>query len=159
MKHSFGLFIVLATLWLLLSGYFEPLLLGLGLASCLFVLFIAHRMDAVDFQGSVVRLRFFQMLLYWAWLIREIVKTSIAVTKSILSPNMAISPNIVKVTASEASDLGLVIYANSITLTPGTISIDITDQEITVHALTRDFGKDLVADKMDRRIAKLEASP
>jgi multicomponent Na+:H+ antiporter subunit E len=85
----------------------------------------------------------------------EIIKANIDVAKRIMLPSMAVTPTMIRVTASQKSDLGLVIYANSITLTPGTISVDIANGEILVHALSREGAESLLDGEMDRRVTRM----
>ena len=68
----------------------------------------------------------------------------------------AISPNLIKVKASQASQVGINVYGNSITLTPGTITVDVEGDELTVHALTQSTADDLLEGTMDRRVARME---
>jgi multicomponent Na+:H+ antiporter subunit E len=151
-----SLAVFLSLLWLLLSGYFtEPLLLGLGVASVLFVVFIAYRMQVFDPEGHPVHL-ILRALVYWPWLLKEIVLANIDVAKAIVSSPMAIAPTVFTVTGSQRSELGRVIYANSITLTPGTVTIDLVDDKLTVHALTPAGLEGVKSGVMDRRIAWLE---
>lgn len=147
---------VLFGLWLLLSGHFEPLLLGFGIASCLLVVAIAHRMDVIDHEGHPIHI-WHRALLYWPWLLIEIAKSNIEVARLILHPKLPISPVLLQVSASQKTDLGQVIYANSITLTPGTVSVELEDGKILVHALTEAGATALEAGKMDRRVASLES--
>ncbi len=151
MRHSISLFLFLFAVWLLLSGYFETLLLVLGLVSCAFVVWIAKRQDVVDHEGHPVNLRPIRWIQYTFWLIGEIVKSNIDVARRVWHPKLPISPTIVKVPA-DADELRQVIYANSITLTPGTVSIDLTDATITVHALTREGAMALEQGEMARRV-------
>ncbi len=153
--HAISLGVVLAVVWLLLSGHFEPLILGLGLASCVAVVAITRRMDLIDREGHPIHLTR-RAVGYWLWLGGEIVKANIDVAKRVLAPRMSISPTVVRLAASQKSDLGLVIYANSITLTPGTISIDVEPGEILVHALSRDAATALEGGDMDRRVSQVE---
>ena len=153
--RSFSLFLFLFALWLLLSGFFEPLLLGLGLVSCALVAWIAHRMDVIDHEGHPIHLTW-RAPIYWAWLAWEIVKSSIAISRIIIDPKLPIAPRVIKVKASQADELGHVIYANSITLTPGTVSIDVVDHSIVVHALTEETAADLETGDMDRRVTRME---
>jgi multicomponent Na+:H+ antiporter subunit E len=153
--HAISLGVVLAIVWLLLSGHFEPLVLTLGLASCVVVVAITRRMDLVDHEGHPIHLTR-RATGYWLWLAWEVVKANIDVAKRVLAPNMNISPTMVRLTASQKTDLGLVIYANSITLTPGTVSVDVDPGEILVHALSRDAADDLKGGEMDRRVAQVE---
>ena len=151
MRHSLSLLVFLFAVWLLLSGYFEPLLLILGLVSCVFVVWIAKRQDVVDHEGHPVNLRPLRWILYSIWLVGEIIKSNIDVARRVWNPKLPISPTIVKIPADD-DELRQVIYANSITLTPGTVSIDITDATITVHALTREGAVALEQGEMARRV-------
>lgn len=148
---------VLYALWLLLSGFLhEPLLLGLGVLSVCAVVFIAHRMDLVDHEGHPIHLsRRFGT--YLPWLLWEIVKSNIAVAKVILSPRMPLSTSVMTTAGSQRSELGLTIYANSITLTPGTVTLAIDDNVLSVHALTREAAEGVASGDMDRRVAAVEA--
>ena len=153
--HSISLGVVLAVVWLLLSGHFEPLILMLGLASCAVVLAITKRMDLVDHEGHPIHLTR-RAVGYWLWLGWEIIKANIDVARRVLAPRMAINPTMVRLASSQKSDLGLVIYANSITLTPGTVSVDVEPGEILVHALSRDAARELEIGEMDRRVSQVE---
>ena len=88
----------------------------------------------------------------------EIIKSNLDVTKRILSPTMPISPTLIRIPASQQTMVGQVTYANSITLTPGTISIDVDDGMIEVHALTRETAETLRTGEMDRRITAMETA-
>jgi multicomponent Na+:H+ antiporter subunit E len=155
--HLVSLAGVLYALWLLLSGFLhEPLLLGLGVVSVCAVVFIAHRMDVVDHEGHPIHLSH-RVGAYLPWLLWEIVKSNIAVAKVILSPRMPLSISVMTTAGSQQSDLGLTIYANSITLTPGTVTLGIDDNILTVYALTTDAADGVASGDMDRRVAALEA--
>lgn len=150
------LFFGLATLWLLLSGLYKPLLLGLGLASCLLVVWLVHRLETVD-QESVPVSMGWRIVPYWFWLLKEIVMSSLTVTRIVLSPRMPISPRMVRVSSLPRTEVGRVVLGNSITLTPGTLATDIDeDGVITVHALTAAGAADVLAGEMNRRVSALE---
>ena len=153
--HSISLGLVLFGVWLLLSGFFEPLLLGLGVLSCVIVVLIANRMDVIDHEGHPVQLGW-RILAYWVWLAVEIVKASLDVARRILDPKLPIDPVLVRVKASQASELGQVIYANSITLTPGTVTMQVEGGEFLVHAIAREMAEDLEGGEMDRRVTAVE---
>lgn len=139
-----------------MSGVYLPLILILGVISCGVVVLIAMRMDVIDHEAVPVHLTF-KVLLYWPWLLWEIVKANIDVTKRVLGL-AGTSPTMVRIKATQNTDLGIVIFANSITLTPGTISIDIEDDSyILVHALSREGTEGLEGGDMDRRVTELEA--
>lgn len=145
----------LFAVWVLLSGHFEPLLLGLGLLSSALVVAIAIRMDVVDHEGVPVQLGR-RLLFYIPWLVKEIVKANVAVMRVVLSPSLPISPAIVRVRGLQKTDLGRVIFANSITLTPGTITVGVQGEELTVHALVSRFVDEMEEGDMNRRVAALE---
>jgi multicomponent Na+:H+ antiporter subunit E len=149
--HSISLGLVLFGTWLLLSGFLEPLLLGLGVVSCVIVVGIANRMDVIDHEGHPIHLGW-RILTYWLWLAVEIVKANLDVARRVLDPKLPIHPMLIRVKASQASELGQVIYANSITLTPGTVSMVVEDGEILVHAIAKEMAADLEGGEMDRRV-------
>ena len=155
MLHAISLGLVLFGTWLLLSGYFEPTLLAFGIASCVLIVAIGHRMDVVDHEGHPIHLGW-KAVLYWLWLLVEIVKANLDVARRIIDPKLPIHPVLVTVKTSQATELGQVIYANSITLTPGTISIRIVDDTILVHAVAKELADDLGAGEMDRRVTAIE---
>jgi multicomponent Na+:H+ antiporter subunit E len=148
------LLIPLAAAWLLWSGIYKPLLLGLGIFSCLLTIYIKHRMDY--FETEMFALRFGGRLIgYWLWLAKEVVKSSLDVARIVLSPSLPISPRVVRIRASCAHPVDQAILANSITLTPGTLALDVHDGEIAVHALTKAGADELKQGEMDRRVAAL----
>ena len=160
MKYGVSLGLTLFVLWLLLSGQYtfdSRLILALGLASCTFVVAIALRMKIADREGHPIHL-LVPSLRYIPWLLWAIVKSNIDVTRCILNPRLPISPTLVKVKAGQQSELGQTIFANSITLTPGTVSLDVAEGEILVHALTRESAAEVADGEMDRRVALLEGS-
>ena len=156
MKHSTSLALVLFGTWLLWSGYFTPLLTGFGIASCLLVLFICHRMQILDEEGAPVEVISFRTLLYIPWLAFEIVKSNVDVARRIVSPGLPIEPQMIRVTASQRSDVGRVIYANSITLTPGTVTVDVEGDWNLVHALTGETAAGVQSGEMDAKVTALE---
>lgn len=155
MFRVLSLLAVLIATWLLLSGHYEPLLLVLGALSCLLGVAIARRMDIVDHEGHPIHLSW-RAPFYWIWLAWQILLANLDVARRILSPNLPINPRVITVTAKETTELGQVIFANSITLTPGTVSMRLQSGEIEVHALTQSAAEDLLSGKMDRRVAKVE---
>jgi multicomponent Na+:H+ antiporter subunit E len=153
--HTVSLGLVLFGVWLLLSGHFSFLLLGLGIASTALVVYLARRMDLADHEGHPVHLMW-RFVFYLPWLLKEIFKANIDVARAIIDPSLPISPVVLTVKGSQGGDLGHVAYANSITLTPGTVTIGLEDSVLTVHALTHDAGNELVGGEMDRRVTAME---
>jgi len=157
LKYTVSLSLVLFGVWLLWSGHFEPLLLSFGVLSCAVVVAIARKMKIVDREGAPVELAL-RALAYVPWLLWEIVKANLDVARRILDPRLPISPRIIKVRAGQRHDITRVIYANSITLTPGTVSVDTDGDEITIHALTEEAARAVETGDMDRRVSRLEGS-
>jgi len=129
--------------------------MGFGAVSCGLVVYIAHRMDVIDHEGHPSHLSL-KILPYWAWLCWEIVKSNIDVAKVILSPKLPISPVMFKTKASQSQELGQVIYANSITLTPGTVTVGLVDGVLEVHALTVEGAEAVLTGDMDRRVCTVK---
>lgn len=155
--HSFSLFIVLCLFWLLLSGFFTAFLLCAGVGSALAVVWFSRRMQLIDAEGHPIGL-VLRATLYWLWLLKEIVKSAWLVSKLILDPKLPISPTLVRFKPTQRSDVGLVIHANSITLTPGTITIKADAGEFLVHGITRDSAEGCIDSDMDRRCTALEGT-
>lgn len=149
--------LVLYGFWLLLSGYFTAFLMTAGAASAIAVVALARRMEIVDHEGHPIHLGW-RALTYWPWLIIEIVKSAWDVSKVILNPRLPVSPTLIRVKTSQKTEVGVVVYANSITLTPGTISVDVGHGEILVHALTRESAAGLQTGEMDKRVTVFEGA-
>jgi len=149
-----ALLLPLVAAWLLWSGIYKPLLLGLGIFSCLLTIYIKHRMEY--FQTEVFALQFGRRLIgYWLWLAKEVVKSSLDVARIILTPSLPISPQVVTIKASCEHPVDQATLANSITLTPGTLALDVYKGEITVHTLTEAGADELRKGEMDRRVLAL----
>jgi len=141
--------------WLLWSGLYKPLLVGLGVLSCLLTLAIARRMGF--FQQSVFSLHLIpRLLLFWAWLGKELVKSNLQVARIVLSPKMPISPTLVTLQALPKGRVSQAILGNAITLTPGTVTVDDHDGALIVHCLTREGAASLREGEINRRAAALE---
>ncbi len=157
MGRLLSLIIISFGTWLLWSGIYQPLTVGFGVASCLFTAWLAARMGIIDEEGNPVHL-IPGLILYVPWLVWAIIKSNIDVAARILRPGLPISPRVFKVKCSQQNDLGRVVYANSITLTPGTVTIDVEGDELTVHALTAEAEADLLTGDMDSRVTRLQDS-
>lgn len=157
MLHTISLSAALAALWLLLSGVFEPLLLGLGAVSILLTVWLAHRMDVADHEGHPIHLAPHALLIYWPWLAWQIVKSNWDVAKVILAPSMPIRPHVFTTKATQRSEVGRTTYANSITLTPGTVTLAAhADGVFEVHAIDDGAREGVETLDMDRRCTRLE---
>jgi len=154
-RHTIGLLFVLATTWLLLSGHTKPLLLSLGAVSVLGVVLLAHRMGISDAEGAPLGL-VPGLVTYLPWLLLEIARSNVAVTREILRPRPRLEPRLLRVRASQTTEVGRVLYANSITLTPGTVTVGVEGDELVVHALTVESARSLASGEMDRRARRAE---
>jgi multicomponent Na+:H+ antiporter subunit E len=147
---------VLLVFWLVISGIYTSFLITAGVIfSVAVAVFCAKRLGVVDREGHPIHLSL-NAVTYWPWLVWQIAVSAWTVSRIIINPRLPISPRLIRVKMTQKSDVGKVTYANSITLTPGTISVDLEGDEILVHALTRESAADLEAGEMDRRVSRFE---
>ena len=152
-----SLTLILIAFWAVLSGHYTVITVTAGALSILGVVALAHRMKLVDEEGHPIHL-LFRLLTYFPWLAVEISKASWQVTRIILDPKLPISPTLIRVRASQKTAVGRTFYANSITLTPGTISAEVSGTEILVHAVTREGAEELAEGAMDARVRRFEGT-
>jgi multicomponent Na+:H+ antiporter subunit E len=156
--HAVALVFTLFAFWLVLSGMFTPFLLAAGLAASILITLLAWRMEVTDSEGHPIHLAL-GALFYWPWLAGQIALSGWRVTKIILHPRLPIRPALVRFRPSQHTTVGLVTHANSITLTPGTVTIEAAHDEFLVHALTREGAQSLAGSEIDRRVRRLEGGP
>jgi len=137
--------------WFMLSGHTETLLIVLGILSTLLSIYLSKRMNIIDHESYPFHISA-RLLRYYVYLGKEIILANIDVVKRILKPGQSISPNIVTLPASKHTDLSKVIYANSITLTPGTITLDLSGNELKIHALSKEGTVDLQTGQMAKAV-------
>lgn len=150
-----SLAVALLAFWLALSGHYTGFLISVGALSVLLTVFVAARMNIIDAEGQPVEL-FLSAPTYWLWLYGEIAKSAWAVTRIILNPSLPISPTFTRVRASQKTAAGKATYANSITLTPGTITTGVSADLLTVHAIVSSGADDLEAGEMNKRVCQFE---
>lgn len=155
LRYSLYLSLVLGLIWLGNSGHYSPLLLAFGALSVFLVVWIARRMRVVDGESQPFHLSF-RLLAYYGWLFRKIVESNIKVAGCAWRGRNAISPVSARVPCGLQSDLSRVIYANSITLTPGTVTVSLDKGELLVHALTDSGMAELQTGEMEGRVARLD---
>ena len=139
--------------WLLLSGIYTPFLVLSGLGASIAVAALAQRMEVADREGHPIHLAL-AALRYWPC--KEMVKSGWQVARIILDPRLPISPTFVRFKPSQKTPVALATHANSITLTPGTLTVDAGHDEFLVHALTREGAAGVVDSEMDRRVRRME---
>lgn len=159
MVRSIITVLIFIGLWLLLSGVYKPLTIGLGVLSAVIVIFVTKRMDSIDGDRLTIDLKPVAFLKYFVWLLVEIAKANWTVAKVILTPSLPIRQHLFTVPYSQKTDLGQVIFANSITLTPGTVSVETEPGHFLVHALV--YAPDTMEElaEMDRQVSAIEQEP
>lgn len=153
--QTLSLAVLLVAFWALNSGLFKPLMYVLGSISVLLVLFISSRMQVIDKESQPIYLTK-SIPGYYAWLLKELVLSNIKVVGTIWRGNLQLQPALAIIKMDHLSDMGKVIYANSISLTPGTVTTEVTENSITVHALDKRSITDLEGGDMEARVRKLE---
>ena len=150
MGYYLGLILVLVALWLGLSGIYTSLMLTLAAISIAISVVLAARLETVDKEGAPYA-RLPQILSYWVWLVVEIFKANWPVIKACVSANLDINPALVKVKTRCESDLAKTVFANSITLTPGTVTVEVEGDKLLVHALFEEAATPESFAEMDER--------
>ena len=140
----------------MMSGVYKPLVIGLGVAAAIVAVYTVRRMDKVDGHQLSLRINPLKFITYLGWLLVEIAKTNIAVTRLILARDISLRQNLFSVKNTQRLELSAVIFANSITLTPGTITVEIDRKRFWVHAVN--FAESDHADlaDMDARVTATE---
>lgn len=157
MLRSLGLGVTLYAFWLVLSGHYTPMLMSLGAGSCALAVYMAHRMNVVDQEGLPLHIAF-RFVLYLPWLLKEIFLSNVTMARIVLDPKLPIAPKLGRYRLPYRTDLGRVIYANSVTLTPGTVSVVVDDDTIEVHVLAGEGFGTGPDDEMIRRVHRVEGS-
>ena len=153
--QTLSLTLLLIIFWLLNSGLFKPLIFILGAFSVVLVLFISSRMKVIDEESQLLHLTK-NIPAYYAWLLKELVMSNIKVVSTIWQGHLLLQPALTTIKMDHLSDMGKVIYANSISLTPGTVTTDVTENSITVHALDKSSITDIQSGAMEARVRKLD---
>jgi len=157
MTQTLRFIVTMTILWLLLSGFFKTQMLILGALSVLIVVGFAFRMRVLEHRGQPLYFRFVHIIGYWFWLLWQIMLSNIDVTKRVWSRTLDIKPQLRRLSNTPATEMGRVVYANSITLTPGTTTLNFSsNDEIIVHALHEDSLEELEEGEMLRRVMTVE---
>lgn len=147
------------SLWLILSGHFDLEHIVYGALSVLLVIWINSGIRRIPLRngehlsGSCIIIH--RLFLYLFWLVWQIVKSGIYVAYLTLHPRMPINPMIVRFKSDLPNPLAKVILGNSITLTPGTLTVDIKENFFIVHALLDETEEELVSGEMEARVGRL----
>ena len=148
---------LLLILWVLLSGHMDILLLGLGVGSCLFIAWLCHRLALPDPAFNTLKFSL-SMPRFLPWFFLEVFRSNLDVSWRILHPKLPISPSLNTFSTENLSDVAKTTYANCITLTPGTYTLNTGADTIEVHSLTKEMAENLQRGEMKKRIAALRGS-
>lgn len=155
MRYMFSLTLLLIVLWLAISGVYKPVILALGCVSIALVVWLSRRMDVVGVEHNPV-LYSWRLPVYWAWLLGQIIKANCQVAAAALFPAGRVHPAIFTAPVRLNSAVGKVTYGNSITLTPGTVTLQLDRDRVWVHALLASSAEGVKSDQMQRKVAWLE---
>ena len=149
------LFVFYFVIWLLLSGHYDPLLLTLGVLSCITCLYVTWKAKFIDEEGLPLHL-LIRLPIYTLWLFKEIIKANIDTARIIIINNP--DPQNFRGKSSQKTEAGKVTYANSITLTPGPVTTVLAGDILEVHALSSDMADDVKSGAMDKKVSWLEGN-
>ncbi len=157
MIRTLSLALWLLAFWLLLSGHYTLWLIGAGVVVSGAIALLGRLTGFGDEEGHPVE-QVIGGLGYWPWLAIEIIKSSIDVARTILDPRAKIEPEMFDIDVGPKTAVGAATYANSITLTPGTVTVgvDRAHDRFTVHALTKAGADGVRSGEMDRRVLAFE---
>jgi multicomponent Na+:H+ antiporter subunit E len=146
--------LVAAVVWLLLSGHYTTLIMSLGVVSVAIVTWFLWRMDRVDRELGVLPMRP-RLLYYLLWLMWQVVLSNIDLVRRIWDPALPIRPTWQRLDIKVTSTLAKTLYANSITLTPGTLTTDVREGHFMVHSLSSGGIEELRKGAMEHQIQRL----
>lgn len=153
MAYLLGIFFAIFAFWMANSGHYKPLMLGFAALSFAITLALCARLKIIDREGAPY-VRLFGWLAYYPWLAWEIVKSNWVIIKACLRAELDISPSLVKLKTICKSDMAKVTFANSITMTPGTVTVEIEGDKLLVHGLYEANTQPEAFEEMDRRCAR-----
>ena len=157
-KTLTGLIVILTAFWVINSGYFKPLLLGLGILSVIFVILLSFYMKNKDGEFFPIIMPAWRLPGYLIWMMGQIILSNLDVAKRVWLGPSSTSPTVFTIRASQKTDVAKVLYANSITMTPGTVTLAVRGDKIEVHALTAESAESIKSGEMDKRVSALEGS-
>ncbi|WP_116367826.1 Na+/H+ antiporter subunit E [Parahaliea mediterranea] len=155
MRYTLGMAGALALFWIINSGHYSPLLLALGAVSVLLVTWIALRMDVVDKESTPLHL-LGRIGPYFLWLGGQIIASNLDLVQRVWRREPRYQPQVARLPLPQRSDICRVVYANSINLTPGTLTVELKPDHLLVHALSEEGIAALEAGEMSRRVSELD---
>ena len=148
--------LIMFVFWIFLSGEFSFILLLSGIISSLLVSYISHDLLIGNGDMKLGFIRTIRFIRFLPWLLWQIVLANIDLALRTLHPKMPINPILINIKNNLKTDLGMVILANSITLTPGTVTIDVNENEFLIHVISEKAAQSLISGEMQARVKKIE---
>ena len=153
-RDAIALATALAAVWYGWSGHLESLIVVSAAVSIAITVIVCARMEIVDRDGNLLRL-LPRMLAYTPMLLGRIIRSNIEVASIVLSPRMPLTPRLRRVYTTQESPLAQTVYANSVTLTPGSLTVRVEDDAIVVHTLTEENARAFDRGTMNRFVTRL----
>lgn len=154
-QNFVGTSVILFLFWMLFSGKFDAFHLSLGVICCTLVAYLSHDLLFANARAGDMRVVSARFIAYIPWLIYQIVLANLHVAGLVLRRKMPINPHVMKFKTKLETDISAVTLANSITLTPGTITMDIQDGVFYIHAIDQQVADDLNTGEMEDRVAHI----
>ncbi|MGI6453410.1 MAG: Na+/H+ antiporter subunit E [Syntrophomonadaceae bacterium] len=148
--------LIMFVLWILLSWCFDPMLLGIGVFCCLLVAFWSHDLLIGDVDLGLACKRMWRLIKYLPWLMWQIFLSNLTLVYLTLHPRNLIEPTVITLDPHLETNMGVVTFANSITLTPGTVTVEANKNCFVVHAITRELADDVLNGDMLKRVKAIE---
>ncbi len=156
-KNYIILFVALFFFWVILSPRMDIAAIILGIFIAGIITIFNHQMIVNRNERPVVFFKnITRFISYLVVLLVEIIKSNIHVAKIVLDPKLPIDPHMIKIPVKSRKEIYQVLYGNSITLTPGTLTVDIADGMYIVHALTKEAAKGLEDSVLEKKILEIE---
>ncbi len=142
--------------WILLSGEFTFILITSGVVASLITAYLSHDIFVGKADLKTETGRVFKFIVYIPWLLWEIILANVEIAYLVLNPKPLVDPQIVRFKNDLKTDLGIVTLAHSITLTPGTVTVEANREEFVIHAIWQKSADGIIGGEMQRKVKKIE---
>jgi multicomponent Na+:H+ antiporter subunit E len=148
--------IAMFSFWILLSGEFTFILITSGVVASLITAYLSHDIFIGKADIKVETRRVFKFMIYLPWFLWQVILSNIEIAYLVLHPKMLIDPQLVRFKPDLKTDLGIVTLANSITLTPGTVTVEANREEFVIHAIWQKSAEGIISGEMQQRVKQIE---
>ena len=142
--------------WILLSGEFTFILITSGVVASLITAYLSHDIFVGKADLKTETGRVFKFIVYIPWLLWEIILANVEIAYLVLNPKPLVDPQIVRFKNDLKTDLGIVTLAHSITLTPGTVTVEANREEFVIHAIWQKSADGIIGGEMQQKVKKIE---